>query len=237
MRLLVTRPEPDGARTAAALRARGHEVVLAPMTEIVAMPTDFGPGPWAAVILTSANAARAVENHPRKQELIGLPTFAVGRHSAAAARAAGFRPVISADGAMEDLARLIAHQIGQAKQPLLYLAGADRAGDLAGELAKAGLTVQTRVIYRATVVENLRDAVKELLQSGEISGILHFSRRSAEVYLQNAVTAHVRDAALAPTHFCLSDRVAQPLIAAGATRVRIAARPDEANLIDLIESP
>ena len=38
MRLLVTRPEPDGERTAQALRARGHAVVLAPLlrTEPVA---------------------------------------------------------------------------------------------------------------------------------------------------------------------------------------------------------
>src|SRR4051794_34173977 len=33
-RLLVARPEPDGARTAAALRAGGHEVVLAPLLRI-----------------------------------------------------------------------------------------------------------------------------------------------------------------------------------------------------------
>ena len=31
MRLLVTRPEPDAARTAASLRARGHDVALAPL--------------------------------------------------------------------------------------------------------------------------------------------------------------------------------------------------------------
>ena len=37
MRLLVTRPEPDNARTAAALRAKGHEVVLAPLLHIEAV--------------------------------------------------------------------------------------------------------------------------------------------------------------------------------------------------------
>ena len=31
MRLLVTRPEPDGERTAEKLRARGCEVLLAPL--------------------------------------------------------------------------------------------------------------------------------------------------------------------------------------------------------------
>jgi len=31
MRLLVTRPQDDGERTAARLRARGHHVTLAPL--------------------------------------------------------------------------------------------------------------------------------------------------------------------------------------------------------------
>ena len=39
MKLLVTRPEPDGERTAEALRARGHEVLLAPMLRMQAV--DF----------------------------------------------------------------------------------------------------------------------------------------------------------------------------------------------------
>ncbi len=40
--------------------------------------------------------------------------------------------------------------------------------------------------------------------------------------------------ALAPCHFCLSRQVAEPLAAAGAAEIRIAARPDEAALIELV---
>ena len=49
MRLLVTRPEPDNERTAAALRAQGHEVLLAPLLHIEAVAdADLGAPPWAA---------------------------------------------------------------------------------------------------------------------------------------------------------------------------------------------
>ncbi len=34
MRVVVTRPQADGARTAAALEARGHEVLLAPLMQV-----------------------------------------------------------------------------------------------------------------------------------------------------------------------------------------------------------
>ena len=38
MRLLITRPEPDNERTAAVLRAQGHDVLLAPLLHIEASP-------------------------------------------------------------------------------------------------------------------------------------------------------------------------------------------------------
>ena len=64
MRLLVTRPEPDNERTAAELRARGHEVMLAPMLRVEpVIDADLGTGPWAAVLITSANGARAIAPH------------------------------------------------------------------------------------------------------------------------------------------------------------------------------
>ena len=66
MRLLVTRPEPDAECTAAALRARGHIVLVAPLLRIETMENaEIGPGPFAAILVTSANAAPAIVAHRR----------------------------------------------------------------------------------------------------------------------------------------------------------------------------
>src|SRR3954465_11582505 len=109
MKLLVTRPEPDNQRTAAALRAMGHDVMLAPMLRIEAVPgADLGAPPWAAVLLTSPNGARALAAHARRDELLALPVLAGGRASADVARAEGFADVVSADGDADDLTRLAA---------------------------------------------------------------------------------------------------------------------------------
>src|SRR4051812_25250109 len=102
MRLLVTRPEPDATRTAQVLRAQGHEVLVAPLLSTQTIEAEFA-GPYAAVLMTSANAARALSEHPRAAELSELPAFTVGARSAEAARAAGFAEVVSADGALADL--------------------------------------------------------------------------------------------------------------------------------------
>src|SRR3954447_12622921 len=81
MRLLVTRPEPDATRTAETLRARGHEVLVAPLLATLTIAADFA-GPYDAVLMTSANAARALAAHPRAGEVTRLPCFTVGSRSA-----------------------------------------------------------------------------------------------------------------------------------------------------------
>src|SRR5262245_56238778 len=126
MRLLVTRPQHDGERTAARLRARGHEVTLAPLLSIDAVDAALPREPLSAVVMTSANAARIIARHPRRDALTSLPAFTVGRHTAEAARAAGFRAVECADGDKDDLAALLRARFNERSAPLLYLAGEDR---------------------------------------------------------------------------------------------------------------
>ena len=231
MRLLLTRPEPDGARSAARLRALGHEVILAPLMRIEPVAADI-EGPFAAALITSANAARAAVAHPRSGELKMLPLFAVGDRSAEAARAAGFADVVSAEGALGDLVRLAASRFGRGAR-LLYFAGEDRAGDLAGELAAHGLSVSTAVIYRAAAAGALGNDVVQALGAGRIDAALHYSRRSVVTLLRLAGEAGVLNAVLSLAHYCLSDEVAAPLREAGGGRITVALHPDEAALIDL----
>jgi len=232
MRILVTRPEPDGARFADILRQRNHQPVLAPVLTIQPLPdARWGEGPWAALLITSANAVRTLAGDPRLAGLLGLPVLAVGAGSAAAARAAGFVRVESADGDGGDLAALVATRYRGTSARLLYLAGENRARDLAGSLAGGGLTVETVAIYRAVPVETLPAPVREALKRGTLDGVAHFSRRSALAYLR--CVSDMGEAGLRPLHFCISEPAAEPLRAAGARSIAVADRPDEAALLAL----
>jgi uroporphyrinogen-III synthase len=233
VRLLVTRPQPDGERTAAALRARGCVVVAAPLLRIEPiLDAPIDSQPWGALLITSANAAAALALHERKHALLDIPVFTVGDRSAAAMRAAGFAKVVSAGGAVADLMRLVVEGL-KPQAPLLYLAGEDRADDVAGALGAKGFVVQTVVLYRAVVAARLPQQAHDAVAAG-IDGVLHFSRRSAEAYVNGARAAGVLPHALAPVQFCLSEQIAAPLRRAGAATIRVAPRPNEAALIELI---
>lgn len=233
MRLVLTRAQEDSERTAAALRARDHDVLIAPLLRVEFLPTDL-QAHWGAIVMTSANAARAMAAHPARDRLNKLPVYAVGERSADAARVSGFSNVVAAGGDLHDLVRVIGERRPDDKAPLLYLAGEDRAGDLIGDLAARGIAAELAVVYRA-VAEPFPPDLAAALRNGAIDAVLHFSRRSADHYLAGAQKAGIAAVALQVRHLCLSAQVAEALIAAGATSIAVADRPDEAALIALAE--
>ena len=230
MRIVVTRPQADGQRTAAALEALGHEVLVAPLMRIEPVAVDLA-GSWSAIVITSANALQAVG--VAADRVKSLPVFAVGERSAEAARQAGFAEVSSANGDIKDLVRLVATRVAGAKVPLLYLAGEDRAGDFVGQLAAHGIDAEMKVVYRA-VAEVFPPVLAAALEAGDVDAVLHFSRRSAELFIEGARASGVAGPAEDVRHLCLSSQVAEPL--AGASRIAVADRPEEAALIALLRA-
>jgi uroporphyrinogen-III synthase len=237
VRLLLTRPETEAERTAAALRGLGHSVFLAPILRIeLVADAAIGQGPWSGIVVTSVNAARAVAHHAALPDLLRLPVVATGERSAAAMRTLGFQGVVSAAGGEKELVRSAAQLFGAGAR-LLYLAGADRSGDVPGDLEAERIAVETVVVYRAVPIGAFPPPAAAALKGG-IDGVLHFSRRSAAAYLDLTLAAGLRGQAVdKPVHFCLSRQVAEPLAAARARNIRIAPEPTEASLTALVPGP
>ena len=242
MRLLVTRPQPDASRTAEALRARGHDVLVAPLLRIEPVAgAAIPPGPFDAMALTSANAVANLACRPDAAALTALPLFAVGPRTAQAAQAAGFADVVAAAGDGASLAVLIAARLPSGAR-LLYPAAEQRAVDLAAALAPHGIAVETVAVYRAVPATAFPPEAKAALERGTVDGVLHYSRRSAMAYLRCSRNLarvlspgnHVsNDPSLRPIHFCLSAQVAD-ILAAERFHAVVAARPEEAALFDCI---
>jgi uroporphyrinogen-III synthase len=236
MRVLVTRPEPDASRTAANLRRLGHEAVVDPLLAIEPLAAIKIPaGPFAGVGVTSATAMRAATAASAATLLDpvrALPLYAVGAHTAEAAREAGFKNVRHADGDAAALAGLIVRELPAASR-VLHLAGEDRAQDLGRLLAPHGIEVAVLELYRMRPAEKL-GASAAALASG-LDAVLHFSPRSAATFVALAEREGLGAAARRPRHLCLSQAVAASLAPLGVTP-EIAAAPNEAALLALLNS-
>ena len=115
--------------------------------------------------------------------------------------------------------------------PLLYLAGADLARDLAGELGERGFTVVTHTTYRMAAVTDLPREAGDAFAANRIEAVLHFSRRSARAFLGATRAAGVEISALSVPQCCISEGVASVVREAGASQVVVAASPDENALL------
>ncbi|MGA7810067.1 uroporphyrinogen-III synthase [Bradyrhizobium sp.] len=239
MAVLVTRPNPDGETTAARLRAGGYEVLLAPMLKFEPVALRDDPdADYDAVIVTSANALRAIAEQPLKRRAARLPLFAVGDHTASTAADAGFATVISAAGDAAALRDLVLTQLKRSRKKaarLLYLAGTDLSRDLAGELKAEGFDVVTQTTYRMAAMSGLPRDTREAFAANGIEAVLHYSGRSAQAFVEAARADGVEISALAIPQCCISATVASILRDAGANQVVVAASPDENALFGALE--
>ncbi len=238
MTILVTRPEPDNAATADALRRRGFDVLLAPVLQFEALPVRHEDGVrYGGVIATSSNALRAIRSHPLAGQLIDLPVYAVGKRTAEAARLAGFANVLSADGDVTALHKLVVNAIPKRnrKTPLLYLSGSDIAADIVASLAADGIVATPLVVYRMIPVADLSDSVRAAFAAQTIDAVLHYSARSAAAFVAAIRGAALEIAGLAGLQVCISEAVARVLREAGATRLVVAEKPQETAIFDALE--
>lgn len=227
--ILLTRPQDDARRTAERLRRLGHAAVIAPVTTIVSTGDPCPPGPFAAILATSAQAAPFCA----QAGFLAQDVFAVGERTASSLRDAGAARVHSAGGDGAALADLVAARL-PAGARLLHVAGRDRHAEPAASLAARGYDLSVWEAYAATIVPALPEAAADALRAGTLGGVLHYSARSAESLLTLARNAALADALLALPQVCLSPAVAEPLAHAGAGRIALAARPDEDALLDAL---
>jgi uroporphyrinogen-III synthase len=234
MRIWVARPEPGATRTAARLSALGHRPLVAPVLDVAATGAALPDGVFAGLILTSANAVRALTPGDRAR-FRTVPVFAVGASTAAFATAAGFSEIRVAGGNAAALARLVTASVPPGAA-LLHATGTERKAEPGASLTAAGFGARTCEVYTARPAASLADAVADAMETGALDAVLHYSRRSASAR-SRADARGLSGAFRALTHYCLSADVAAPLVCAGIAVHFVPERPNEDALLAGLSGP
>ena len=227
MRLLVTRPEPDGKALRAHLVAQGHEVLLEPLITISfdnADPIELDE--VQALIATSRNGLRALAESPELEDARALPLFAVGPGTASTARGLGFQHIIKGPGTGRELVASIVEHADVNGGPLLHLAGDVLAFDFAPELTRLGYHVLRPIVYETAPATRLSGSTTTRLGNGQIEGVLLLSPRTASIYAQLVKAHGLTEAVRGITHFCISAAAADRLGELAPVKVEIAAEPN-----------
>jgi uroporphyrinogen-III synthase len=232
MAVLLTRAAPGDQSTLEALRARGIAAISSSVlvTELCA-PAEPDWSGVQALLVTSANAANAVHSYHGAKT---IPVLAVGDHTAAALRAAGFTTVDSAHGDAAALLELAASRLSPGAGKVVYVRGEDVSTDLVAALIGRGFAADSLIVYRAAKAALLTDQAISAVRAGEISGVLFHSRRGAEAFLSLAVDSALTGYFNKMTAFALSARAAEPLESSFWRAIQIAPSPNEVSLLSII---
>lgn len=218
LRVAITRAEPEASRTAARVRARGAEAIVAPLITIVPCGYDTNTEGAQAIIFTSTNGVRAFPDARGARDRLVLT---VGDATAEAAREAGFNDVRSADGDVNALVALAKRELDPAEGKLIHIAGDHVAGDLGGELRAAGFSVERRLAYASVAAAPLPPAL-----NGPLDIVLFHSPRAAQRFIELGAPNAANLVA-----GCMSAAIAEAAGKVSWRRIITAPRPREDDLL------
>jgi uroporphyrinogen-III synthase len=219
------RERNDANASAARLRRLGFAVACLPVIEIRTTPVELRRSRYDAIVATSGKAF--LSDSPLHKS---LPLYVVGARTGHAAEARGWRLALPPAPDANQLVKMLTGAL-KPKASVLYLAGRDRK-----EVVETALSER----FALEVVEAYAAEAREAWRGSEARALascvaaLHYSRRSAGLAAALAKTAGVEDCFRKLEHVCMSRDVAEPLQSVGATRVRIAEKPDEAGLFQTL---
>jgi uroporphyrinogen-III synthase len=222
MRVLITRPGEDAARTAATLAELGHEGIALPLLDV-----RFHDGAgivldgFQAVLATSANGVRALARRTKRRD---VALFAVGPQTAQEAEALGFSHVRNAQGDSRALAAAVAGWAAPSGGALLHVKSAEADGTLATLLKAQGFTVENTVLYEVAALDRLPTLPPDL------DAALFFSSRSAAIFRDLAADARL-DHMIA---ICISRSAADALAPLRFKDIRIASAPNQDAMLVLL---
>jgi len=145
----ITRTQPSAQASAGVWQAAGFKAVVAPLLHVVNAPkTPAKPAPDDVLIFTSKNGVFAYQGYgfaPQNK------VITVGDATAAAARAAGFTDVTSAQGTSADVTALIVNTVAK-NSSVIHCAGRHVRGSIVEDLNAAGYLARRDLYYQSEAV-------------------------------------------------------------------------------------
>ena len=226
LKIWITRAQPGADATAARVHALGHTTLVAPLLAVEMLDNaEVDLRDVGALAFTSANGLRAFTRLSANRS---LRVFAVGAATALAARQAGFKHVLSADGDVAALAKGIASRRAEIGGAVLHPGAAELAGDLAGALERAKIEVRQLTLYDTAPTRLEPHLVEQLAQ---VDVVLVHSAKGAQALaavLARHPQPHLRVLGL-------SRAAMEPLAQVQVAEQTFAPFPLEAALLNLID--
>lgn len=177
---LITRAIEHAISTQNDVAALGCNTLIDPLLEIEPVVDILPIGATAAaLIVTSRNALHGLKKLEHAQH---LPLFVVGQETAMALAGAGFKKVWGIAQQSGELPALIKQHLSANAGGLVHVTSPHAHTEFYDPLLDAGYGIDQRIVYNAHPARDLRPETVHALEKGELTGVLFYSARTAEIF-------------------------------------------------------
>lgn len=244
MHVLVTRPEPGSARTAALLQSRGYQPLVLPLTRTVPLTENHDllqRTPAAAYIATSGAALRHWRMTGLLPDQLVIPFYAVGEATGNLALDAGFSDVRVGPGDGDALAGTILRDVEARRlqvsesAPLVYVAGRVRRSRLENQISVRKLPLRVVDIYDTQKISYSPDYFLKQFESKSPIAVFLYSHHGAAMLVEHLLHDDSDKIMKKCIFLCLSNHVASAIPAQFEAQIHVAGAPNEADLLDQLD--
>lgn len=230
--ILITRPYEDALKTATKLEEQGYSVLIDPMMTIERKAVPSLVRKPTTIIFTSRHGVWHCPPEILKAQPI---VYSVGASTANVAKQVGFHYIRSAAGTVEELFKYIQQSQGNENIECLHICGEDKVGDLSAKLTAKGYPTDELEVYKAVAAEDLSSQSCAGLERGEITSVLFYSPRTADIFLNLILKRQMSTLLKNVTALCLSAEVANKLRLDEWADIKIAQKPTQQHLLALLK--
>lgn len=192
--IIIIRSEPDASCDVAMLKRYKVPAIAIPVMKAESLSFRLPDMvSFQAVVFTSRHAVAAIADSPSIRSLRSLPTYAVGRSTAYAARKAGFDNIIVGHGSGSGLVSMMTTDLCPHAGTLLWPSATIIGFDISASLAKFGFVVQQMPVYAMPARAHASTYLSDRLVTNSSAAVVAMSARSIDLFSKMLILEKLDD--------------------------------------------
>lgn len=199
---LITKDQERSKNLENILKTQNYEVYFAPLFDVKYQAPEFTSLEFGAVIVTSANAIKALNSLNIDKE---IEIFSVGKITTLELQEVGFKNIKTAPNQNANSLKELIISDYKLNKKLLYLCGDKITLDFQKELFDFGINVEKYVSYKTSPNTEIKPEIANI----RFDYILVFSKYSAQIFLKlTNENKQLKDNFKLAKILCLSNKIA-----------------------------
>ena len=232
--ILITRPKEQSKKLKLKLTARGFKIFQESFYSFKYYKKKVSYKKTNYYIFPSIHSVNSLKKNKQIAKFKDAKILAIGKKVSKALVDSGCKNILSISKDSNSLLQTLRNYKLE-KSKFIYFCSNIVNESLFVEASKHEIYIKKRVIYKTIAIKNFTKKLNDSFQLNKISGAIFYSKLSVDIFLILTSKYKILHKIKKLPIYCISNRVAKPLIMEKFNYVYIAKEPDEINLISSIK--